>query len=68
MRKSSDKTKVLLTLILVFGFLVRIWGIDLGLPYLYQADEGKILYTTFYSAANWLRPDIYTHSIYKLNL
>lgn len=57
------KDDIYLWLVLGLGFLMRVWGIGFGLPYLYQADEGNMLYTTFYAAANWLRPESFIHSV-----
>lgn len=62
MNKAELKVKVILATILLLGFVVRIWGIDFGLPYLYQTDEGKIIYTAFYAAAHKLHPDTFVHS------
>ena len=32
-------TRLLVTLLMVLGFLLRVWGIKYGLPYLYHPDE-----------------------------
>ena len=49
----------LLILILVSSTLVRIWGINFGLPFTFHFDEPITLYTAFYLAANNLRPDMF---------
>lgn len=38
-------TPLLIFLILLFGILFRLWGIDFGLPYLYHPDEPVIIIT-----------------------
>lgn len=60
---TSNMKNFLLIAILLSAFLVRIWVVNFGLPYVYNPDEGKIVYTAFFSAAHNFRPDIYIHSI-----
>jgi len=40
---SKDKYFFLLSLILLLGFVVRIYGINFGKPYLYHVDEWKLV-------------------------
>ncbi|MBI4057980.1 glycosyltransferase family 39 protein [Candidatus Microgenomates bacterium] len=47
--------------ILLVAAAVRIWGIGFGLPYFFHFDESTTTYTAFYSANNFLRPDIFIH-------
>ncbi|MBI2021521.1 glycosyltransferase family 39 protein [Candidatus Daviesbacteria bacterium] len=51
-------------LAIFFWFLIsRIWGINFGLPFIYHPDEGKLIYSAFYAASNFLKPDTYLHPI-----
>ncbi|OGM27011.1 hypothetical protein A2627_02480 [Candidatus Woesebacteria bacterium RIFCSPHIGHO2_01_FULL_39_28] len=43
------------------ALLVRIWGINFGLPAIFHFDEQLTLYTIFYSASKLLRPDQFLH-------
>lgn len=57
----KKKSNLLLALILFAALIVRVWGINFGLPYQYHFDEGAIVYTTFFAAGNKLRPDNFEH-------
>lgn len=52
----------LLVGILGLALFLRIWGLNFGLPQIHHMDEAKIIYTTFYAAANFLKPDTFLHS------
>ncbi len=54
----------LLILILILGVVVRLWGINFGLPYIQHLDEGGVTYTAFFAAANHLKPDMYFHTTF----
>lgn len=55
------KTNIILLLILLSAFIVRIWGINFGLPNIQIIDEQGIVYAAFYAGANWLRIADYTN-------
>ncbi len=57
----KKKINILLFLILFGGSLVRVWGINFGLPNIHIIDEQGIVYSAFYAAANNLRIADYTN-------
>lgn len=62
--KFIKSNNFLLILILILGIVVRLWGINFGLPYIQHLDEGSEIYTAFYAAANHLKPDMYFHTTF----
>lgn len=55
-------SNLLLILILLGALIVRLWGIDFGLPYEHFGDEGHLAYWAFYSGSHALRPPYYLYS------
>lgn len=53
---SIKQGNLLATLVILLGFLVRVWGIDFGLPDKHIIDETEVIYTAFYAGANNLKP------------
>jgi len=57
-----NKIPVIVLVIILLSFLVRIWGIDFGLPYKHIVDEEAIVYRAFYTGANQLQPLRYIYT------
>jgi len=55
-------TNILLFFILTGALLVRLWGINFGLPHIYFGDEGYLIYWAFYSGSHALRPPYYLYA------
>ena len=45
-----------LLFILILAALLRLWGIQFGLPQMQIGDEGALIAAALYSGANWLKP------------
>ena len=45
--------KILLCFIILFGFFLRIWGVNFGLPGLFHWDERTFPLSTFYAVINY---------------
>lgn len=57
MKKSAKA----LVLIFVIAFILRVWGIGFGLPYIQNLDESSLIYTALYMAGNLGKPNVYVH-------
>ena len=53
----------ILILILAGGFLLRVWGINYGLPSNFHYDSGLAIYTAFSAASHKLEPDTFLYPL-----
>jgi hypothetical protein len=56
---SSKRTY--LVIILLLALVLRIWGIGFGLPHIQHNDEGSLVHTGLFMAAERGRPNVYVH-------
>ncbi|OGM27010.1 hypothetical protein A3D00_01915 [Candidatus Woesebacteria bacterium RIFCSPHIGHO2_02_FULL_38_9] len=56
------RSKKLILLILVLALIVRIWGVNFGLPQKHIIDEQAIVYSVFYAANYKLNAGLYLHA------
>ncbi len=61
MFRNGSPYNLYLIFILIGGFLVRLWGIDFGLPYLYHQDEGMTMNVTLGFGTGDLHPHYFWH-------
>lgn len=59
---SEGEFNILLLFILLGALLVRVWGINFGLPDKHYIDEQHLIYWAFYSGSHWLRPVYYLYA------
>ena len=58
----DEEFSIVLPVILLGALIVRLWGINFGLPYTYFVDEGYLVYSAFYLGGNLLKPVYYLYA------
>lgn len=59
---TQGKFDLILLFILLSAFLVRVWGINFGLPDKHFGDEQYLIYWAFYSGSHYLAPPYYLYA------
>jgi len=52
---------LVLFLMLLFAAGLRLWGVGFGLPWIQHIDEGGLIHTALFMAAEYGRPSVYVH-------
>lgn len=50
---NKNKLNIVLTVVLIFSLVLRIWGINFGLPQLFHFDERFLPYNAFYTITHY---------------
>ena len=62
MERLTKKEMICFIFIILIALILRIWGIDFGLPDKYIIDEGDLVYWAFYTGSERLRPLMYLYA------